>query len=269
MNFFEQKQEAKRERMLKRADKAESKADQDWETNKRISEAMAGTPILVGHHSEKRHRRELEKMDNRDRRSFENREKANYLRNRAESIGDGGVMSDDPEAVKKLCEKLAAMESDREKMKEINKSWKRYKSKGDKSDLSKYFSDEAIKELEAKVERAYSWEKQPYPSYTISNLGARIRTTKKRIEDLRAMNVPSEHEQEVREFDNFTVSELEGRYNLKFPGKPDPDTRRVLKQYGFKWSPYAKSWVRKITPNAKRSLEYAIQDLKNREIKFE
>lgn len=30
----------------------------------------------------------------------------------------------------------------------------------------------------------------------------------------------------------------------RFPGKPDDDTRQLLKGHGFRWSPTRKAWVR-------------------------
>ena len=47
---------------------------------------MAGTPLLIGHHSEKRHRREREKIDNRMRRSIEEDKKAEHYKSRISSI---------------------------------------------------------------------------------------------------------------------------------------------------------------------------------------
>ncbi len=71
------------DRMANRMDNAEKEADTAYKTASNIlSFIPPGQPILVGHHSEKRHRRDLEKSDNAMRRSVEATEKAGYYANR-------------------------------------------------------------------------------------------------------------------------------------------------------------------------------------------
>src|SRR5690606_38121523 len=62
------------------------RSNQLYQTNKALLDCMAGTPILVGHHSEKRHRRDLERIDNRMRRSIEEDKKAEHYQHRISSI---------------------------------------------------------------------------------------------------------------------------------------------------------------------------------------
>ena len=60
LNSYEAKKEAKIQRCLELADKAEQRAKQYDESANRISSYVPlGQPILVGHHSEKRHRRHI------------------------------------------------------------------------------------------------------------------------------------------------------------------------------------------------------------------
>jgi hypothetical protein len=91
------------------------------------------------------------------------------------------IYSDDPQAVTKLQEKLERMESDRDFMKKINKDFKQ--AKGDPTKM-KVIPEHQRQQMIDMVEKAYSWEKQPYPSWKLTNLGANIRTVKKRIEKL-------------------------------------------------------------------------------------
>ncbi|MGE3611012.1 MAG: DUF3560 domain-containing protein [Bacteriovoracaceae bacterium] len=90
---FAEQQERKDERAINRAERYEKYADnaikrsgQLYKTNMDMLHCMAGTPILVGHHSEKRHRRELEKIDNRMRRSIQEDEKAKHYQSRISHI---------------------------------------------------------------------------------------------------------------------------------------------------------------------------------------
>ena len=111
-NKYEQKRAARAVRLRKRADKLRTEAGALEAHSQRMAGVMAGTPILVGHHSQRRHERDLEKMHDRTRRSIKNVEQAKRLERRAQiaESGNGAISSDDPDAVKKLREKLAGME---------------------------------------------------------------------------------------------------------------------------------------------------------------
>ena len=41
------------------------------------------------------------------------------------------------------------------------------------------------------------------------------------------------------------------RVQLIFDGKPDDETRELLKQNGFRWSPRNSAWQRQLTANGK------------------
>jgi hypothetical protein len=73
-----------------------------------------GQPILVGHHSEGRHRRAIERYDNQMRKNIEDAEKAKYYEEKAERLENNTVISsDNPEAINLLKEKLVKLESQR------------------------------------------------------------------------------------------------------------------------------------------------------------
>lgn len=87
-SFYEERKRARIERMLERAGRLEEFSKKN--TLSLYGEASSGIPlgqpILVGHHSEKRHRRHLERIENRVRKGFEAGEKARELRSRAEGV---------------------------------------------------------------------------------------------------------------------------------------------------------------------------------------
>lgn len=66
------------------ATNAEARAESRYNNARAIgSHIPFGQPILVGHHSERRHRRDIERIDNNMRKSVEESEKAEYLKGRA------------------------------------------------------------------------------------------------------------------------------------------------------------------------------------------
>lgn len=83
----EQERAAERaDRMRTHSDNAEKRSDQAYKTAKEIGSFIPmGQPILVGHHSEGRHRRDIAKIDNAMRKSCAEDDKAKYYEGRAET----------------------------------------------------------------------------------------------------------------------------------------------------------------------------------------
>ena len=81
-----------------------------------------GQPILVGHHSEGRHRAALARSDSAMRKSIEGQQdSAEYYERKAQGVGQGGISSDDPEAVAKLRTELEQLQKAQGVMKAGNK----------------------------------------------------------------------------------------------------------------------------------------------------
>ncbi len=189
MNWYEDKQEARRERYLELAEKNEQKSSDYYQQSKDISKHIPfGQPILVGHHSEKRHRRDLEKIDNCFRKSSESIKKAKYYQDKADSVGKGGISSDDPEAIAKLKKQLEEGLAYQERMKKANRAIR----KGDDQKLLEMgYTSQQIKKL-----------KEPdylgrigYPDYELTNNRQNNTRIKKRIEELEAAS-----EREYKEY---------------------------------------------------------------------
>lgn len=231
MNSYEEKQEAKRERLKDRAAGLRSKSNTLYQQGKTALEAIPfGQPILIGHHSEKSDRayrsRAVGKIDN----SIALDKRADELEQRAETVGTGGISSDDPEASAKLEEKLLKAEEAHTLMVERNR--------------------------EAKA----SGQPKPYATYQLSNSRGRINQIKDRIQQLERLGATTGVQASgigwaVRE------DKDENRILFTFNEKPSEEHRTLLKSRGFKWSPRLKAWVRKITPNARYSAELLIKKL--------
>lgn len=60
----------------------------------------------------------------------------------------------------------------------------------------------------------------------------------------------------TEEFADFTVKRDLGsnRMNLFFEYVPEPEVRKILKENGFRWSPYLNAWTRQLTANAEKAL---------------
>lgn len=118
MNTYEQKQEQKRQRLLKKAEAARQKSDEildDAHARHSVLLGSGGQPILRGHLSEKKHLRELTQLDNSMRRSVKQQEIAEYYEEKAKTVGKGGISSDDPDALKKIAARIEELQAETDK----------------------------------------------------------------------------------------------------------------------------------------------------------
>ena len=249
LNEYEQKQADKRERYLERAARADAESTSRMRSaTSRLSNIPMGQPILVGHHSERRHRRDIERSDNDMRKAVEAGDKADYYREKAAAVGTGGVSSDDPDAITKLQTQLDARIAAQEQMKRINAIWRSFKKKPDSPSTQRKLESltEAERQLVTTFEPPYTWSRGPAADYQLSNNNASIKRLKKRIAELEAKSnyTPAPD----IEGNGYTITENvhENRVQFRFDGKPPTEIRALLKSHAFKWSPTSKAWQRQL-----------------------
>jgi hypothetical protein len=250
---FDEKQNAKIERLEERAVKARKTGENNLKVAREMGSVIPfGQPILIGHHSEKRDRNYRSKMVNKYDKGFEALKKSEAIEKKVSSIGCGGIASDDPTALNQLNEKLKGCELKQLKMKAVNKAAKN----GDKEALMKLgLSEKTIESVNDFIKNG----EPVYASYSLTNNGAEIRRLKKRIEDLNNLYAmePLEHV-----CDDFEVSVDSGRIHFTFTsGKPSECVRDILKKQGFKWSRYSETWVRKVNQTAIHVAKIIISEL--------
>ena len=260
---YQSRVEAKKERLEARAEKAREQSEQFYKASKdRASMIPFGQPILVGHHSEARARRDADRIFNDMGKSVKAQKKADYLESRAESVGSAGIASDDPEAIQKLKSKLDSLVKSQEVMKSINKVVR--SSHMSDSDKIEYVREthQLTQQQAQKLLEPDCMGKVGFAQYALTNNNATIRATKKRIEELERL-----HNQEplknsgCADGTEWELYEEDGRIKFSFDGKPSEQVRTLLKSYGFKWSRYSKAWVRKMTSNAVSSTRYLSEEL--------
>lgn len=168
----------RRERLERRAERLK-----DWSLARRQKAASAfkgahdavagipmGQPILVGHHSEKRHRRDLERHDSKMSQAFEHQGMAESMSSRANGIEialASSIYSDDPDAIEQLTAKLADLEAKRDAMKAANVAYRKVQGARLKA-MSAYDRSQSV----------------PHPAYELQNLSGNITRTRERIKYL-------------------------------------------------------------------------------------
>jgi hypothetical protein len=182
-----EQREAKAERLRDWADSNDGKADAARAGADAISSHIPfGQPILVGHHSEKRHRADIRRIESGHERSFEARAKADEQRQRADNIERAAaesIYSDDPDAVEQLREKVERLEAERERIKAYNRTCKAGQPNGDLSLLT----DREKADLLATIRvTPYACKNGRFPPYKLTNLGGNINRARKRLTELSA-----------------------------------------------------------------------------------
>lgn len=166
------------------------------------------------------------------------------------TVGTGGIMSGDADALEQLRDKLAKLEAHQEHMKQVNAYYRKHNSfegcpgisATDAEKLAKYMTD--------------FLQHQPFPTWELSNNSANIRRIRDRIEHIER---EKSRTAEAITGDGWQLVEKPDimRIQFIFDDKPDSDTRAALKRNGFRWAPSEGAWQRTLN-NAGR---YAAKDV--------
>ncbi len=233
MNAYEQKRADRIERMRARSEKLAAESAAAFDKAHRIGDMIPlGQPILVSHHSERRHRRDIERIDGAMRKGVEAGREAEALARRAASAeASTGVSSDDPNAIVKLREKLMDVTSTYHRTQMANE------------DMRSGASDEYIDSLLGWSKgRTAIWRSLGHKTVPTTSLTAEIRRLKARIVEIETKAAaPAKPEEQ---YGDVRVVEEENRVRIYFAGKPDDAKRAELKSRGFRWSPTAGAWQR-------------------------
>jgi hypothetical protein len=240
MNHFEAKRAARAERLRERAEKKERESAAAHARADQIANIIPmGQPILVGHYSERRHRRDIERIHRGMTRGIEASREAAELRRRADAAKDNdAIFSDDPEAVNKLRAKLTEAEAEHVKLKaQIAEARRIVKKAGAARE------DQARAVLAAGLDKSIAQALIYFGSLpSTGNSSANIRRLKDRIAELERER--ARPPAEPKTIGDVTIDEADNRVRLRFPNKPDEPTRALLKSWGFRWSPSAGAWQR-------------------------
>lgn len=177
------------------------------------------------------------------------------------------IRSDEENALEKLKEKAEQLKTLQDEMKKANSYFRKNNSMVGYGDLS----EEAALKLDEKIWSGYSWEKQPYPSYMLSNNNQNLRATTQRIKSLEREDTA---ENETVEYNTaklgFEVIENKEdmRLQLFFNGKPSEKIRTELKSRGFKWAPTKDCWQRLLNDNARFALKGFIKHLEKSDMEM-
>ena len=233
-----ERQEARAERYRQYAENAEKRSVAAFNvSNAAVADIPLGQPILVGHHSEKAHRRALDRSNSAMMKSVHESEKAAYYRQKAEAVeNNDNIYIGDDDAIERLRLKIAKLVAYQEQMKSANKIVRASK-------LSDFDKIDALVHLGISRTKAGNMvaNKILFPGYALTNNNAKISAAKKQLAKAEALASKEDREYTV---DDLTIEECysENRVRVYFPGKPDDEMRTKLKRNGFRWAPSMGCW---------------------------
>lgn len=224
-------------KLAKRAEwaaKAKQRSDARIGAAHRIADGIPlGQPILVGHHSEAHARRDQARIQTNMDKGVEELKLANHHGQKADGLErqlEKSVFSDDGDAIEQLEKRIADNEEKRDRRKEVNRLYR----KGDQAGLAAHGHN--LEKLRDALKVASSWGKMPYPAYSLTNIGARIRADRERIRVIQARRDRAANAEAA----GGVVIEGEAYVRVTFSEKPVRSIILALKASGFTWSAW--SW---------------------------
>lgn len=245
-----------RERRLDRADrlrdwaaKRAARSDQQFtRAHDLVKDIPLGQPILVGHHSEKRHRAAIDRMGSNMDRGLERAKMAETHTSKAGGIEaqlDSSIYSDDPDALEALEARIVSLEAQREEKRKLGAAWRKAK-KPKSTDLDgwkrvceilgwAWGHVSIIRAMRDCASEEGFCNRGPVPSYVLSNLGGNISRLRKRVEEVKRLQARAE---ETEAAGGFRIARsTQGDYcNVQFSEKPERAIIDALKAAKFHWS---------------------------------
>ena len=255
-----ERKQARADRYRERALQAKAGSTAAYRRSEELVEHIpSGQPILVGHHSEKRHRRALECSWNALGKSVELERKADYYAAKAEAAEHNqAIYAEDDDAVENLTARVAALESLQERMKAANRIIKNLKqTQEEKIEALCRLGFERRNAEELFVPNCFG--QIGFADFTIRNNGANIRRLKKRLESVsRLKSTPTKEYTigEVRIVENTEANRLQ----VFFPEKPSEEVRKELKSNGFRWASIAACWQSYLNDRQKYRIERILKN---------
>ena len=100
------------------------------------------------------------------------------------------------------------------------------------------------------MDPSHGWWGAGFAPFELSNNNAKIKDTEAKI--ARHTQLASQEDEEKEyPWGTFRADYSDERYRFIFDQIPDEDVRKLLKDYGFKWSRRNNAWQRQITVNSK------------------
>jgi len=237
--------EARAERRREWAAKREARASERFDAARRAVDGIPfGQPILVGHHSERRHRAALDRQDNAMRAACESSDMAKHHTSAAQDIEHQlarSIFSDDENAAEECERKAAELDESAALGVKINAAWRKHGPHAKAPDTAALraalvalgLTDNQISD-QVRTMGLCPWLKGPMFS---GNVRANARRYRERAKAIRA---ESARKAEAAEAPGGVLLKLSGHEDAQacvtFPDYPGREVVADLKAAGFWWN---------------------------------
>lgn len=219
--------ERKLEKREEWSGKARARSEARFGTASRIADAIPfGQPILVGHHSEGRARRDQARIHSNMDKGVAESKLATHHASKADGIErmlDRSIFDDDPDAIEALEARIAEQEADNVRTKAINKAWK--KGGADAVRAAGLMTEKEIARV-LHIMKLCPWMRIPCKTDTAS-----IRKDRERIKTIQARRARAERAEAA----GGVLITGEDFVNVTFSEKPAWEILSALKAAGFMW----------------------------------
>lgn len=221
----------KLDKRLEWAGKAHGRSEAAFAGAHRIADGIPmGQPILVGHHSEKRARRDQQRIHDGMNRGVTEHRLAENHESKARGLAvalERSIFDDDPDAIERLTAKIADLEANCETMTRANKLWR----KGGQGAVAAEFGESLAHAAATVMAQGYSWIKSPF---NLTSDRAEIRRCRARIE---AIQRQRQRASEAHAAGGVMVRKVpESDWCVvTFAEKPDRDVLGALRSAGYRW----------------------------------
>ena len=250
-----------KERYRRKAERHREKAQERFERSDQLTRGIPfGQPILVGHHSEKRHRNAIRKSQDAASKGVEHlreAEKAEW----SESFAGRAILGRDPEAIEAMTEKIETMELRRDFAKKINRAYK--KAGWEEVENVPGISHPTVRALIRDGMRTLAlcpYEKRPFPPYFFQNLSANIRRCRKRRADLKARQELEPLKICAHDY-TIELEPIDDRIRVRFSERLSREDYKYMRSRGFRWSRQNQAFQRHCNSAGKLATEEAIAHL--------
>jgi len=169
-------------------------------------------------------------------------EKENHYK---ENPTERPINSSDADALDRLKSKVHILEKIQNAMKTCNRI---HRKEG------KEAAENYIEETRLREHMKSHWRKDcAFASFQLTNNNAEIKRLRGRIIQIERAKQQENESNTLSDGIKYTKDTESMRVFFEFDGKPDSNTREILKSNGFRWTPSKGHWGRKLTPNAERS----------------
>jgi hypothetical protein len=229
---YDERREARQARLDARREKMTAEGKQRYDAAiERLRRYPMGQPVLVGHHSERRHRRDLARVDADMGKAAEAFRAAAAVPPEATSA----ILASDADALPKLREQLALHERWQARMVAANALVRA----DDRAGLA------AMNFTPGEIEQLFRPDymgRTGFSSFSLASNGANIRRIRSRIAELTAIKERPPVTRTLPLGVELEEDAEDMRLRLRFPAKPDEPLRAELKRCGFRWAPSTGAW---------------------------